>query len=302
MLPPAVVPYPNVGAEEGAAAAHPAARAVAQAWTALFDDPPAWPWLVARPGLVPWLGTDDAVEEARRRGISYAGPDPAVVRVVHDKAFALRAARVAGVEPAPIRDVPFVVDADALRSDGAAAAIEARVAAWPARFRASFTLKPRFGTSGRGRVAGRDARLDDAARNALPRLAARGGCVVEPWLARKDDLSTCWRVDDDGGIELLGSTRQHVSGAGVHKGNVVDDRGRSGHPRDDEMVEAARAVVVAARDEGLRGPCGVDAFTFVDEGREHLRAVVELNARFTAGIVAVGLSRRRSRTDRCPPR
>ena len=281
-----VVPYANVGAEEGAPSTHPAARAVADAWTALFADPP-WPWLVAKDGLVPWLATDDAVAEAARRGVPYAGPDPRVVRVVHDKAFALRVAREAGLEPTPIAGVAFAVDADALVGDAALRAIEARVAAWPARFRASFTLKPRIGTSGRGRVAGRDGRLGDDARAALPRLAARGGCVVEQWLRRVDDLSSCWHVADDGAIALLGTTRQDVSGAGVHKGNVVDARGRSGHPLDDALVESARVVVTAARDAGYRGPCGVDAFTFVDDEVVHLRPIVELNARFTAGIVAL---------------
>ncbi len=294
--------WPNVGAEEPGPlppAARAATDALVRTWAALFgaaarlDDvvgagAPSWPWLVAGDddALVPWLSTTAARDEAHRRGLRYAACDPDVVARVHDKAFAIRTARARGLEPAPLAGLATVFDPTELD----AARIEAIVAAWPQRFRASFTCKPRMGTSGRGRVAGKRGVLDEAARRALPRLAARGGCIVEPWLARIDDLSSCWHTSSSG-VLLLGTTRLRVSGAGVHRGNdgvVVDGLLRSGYARDEALVAAARVVVEAARDEGYRGPCGVDAFTFTDEGALHLRAVVELNARFTAGVVACG--------------
>jgi len=54
---------------------------------------------------------------------------------------------------------------------------------------------------------------------------------------------------------------------------------------------------VAARERGYAGPAGVDAFVFADPeapgaGAPILRPVVELNARFTAGTVTIGLVRR----------
>ena len=52
-------------------------------------------------------------------------------------------------------------------------------------------------------------------------------------------------------------------------------------------------VAEAAAAAGYHGPCGVDAFAFRGPGGEStLRSVVELNARFTMGTVALGLLRR----------
>jgi hypothetical protein len=61
---------------------------------------------------------------------------------------------------------------------------------------------------------------------------------------------------------------------------------------DEVLREDAAAVASAARDAGFRGVCGVDGFTFRADDREHTRSVVEFNARFTMGTVAVGLVRR----------
>jgi len=67
----------------------------------------------------------------------------------------------------------------------------------------------------------------------------------------------------------------------------------SGNRYDEALREAAVAVAQAAIAAGYHGPCGVDAFAFeVEPGRIELRPVVEFNARFTLGIVAIGWLRR----------
>jgi hypothetical protein len=79
-----------------------------------------------------------------------------------------------------------------------------------------------------------------------------------------------------------------------HRGEV-DRRGRvhCGSPFDDALREAGSELTAAAAEAGYRGPCGVDGFAFRDaEGHEILRPTVELNARFTLGIVALGCLRR----------
>ncbi len=52
-------------------------------------------------------------------------------------------------------------------------------------------------------------------------------------------------------------------------------------------------MALAAQRAGYVGPCGVDAFGFRGpDGEEELRPVVELNARFTLGLVTLGHAQR----------
>lgn len=293
----------NVGAEEGEGApggeAAVRARGLAALWRALFDPPPAFPWLAAGDGAAfAWLVTAAAAREAAADGRRLVGAPPDVVDRVHDKAFALEVARREGLLAPDLAEAIEVLEPELLRdADAAAARIEAVLARWPAAWRAAFTLKPRRGTSARGRVAGRDGRVDAALRGALARLAARGGALLEPWLPRLQDLSAQLRVDEGGMVVLLGTLEVRSTPAGVVRGHrgQVDPRVRvgSGSAFDEALREAAVEVARAAAEAGYRGPCGVDAFVYADrEGRPRLRAVCELNARFTAGTVAIGHLRR----------
>jgi hypothetical protein len=182
-----------------------------------------------------------------------------------------------------------LTDADAVRCR-----IEAAVASWPQAQRAAFVVKPRLGTSGRGRLAGRAGRIDPTRLgSALERFRARSGLLVEPWLERTVDLSAQLYVADPDDVRVLGSLRQVVTSGGGPTGHAgrLDEAGAvdSGTAWDGELRAAARVLGRAAARSGFRGPCGVDAFVFrADDGAEILRPVVELNARFTAGTVALG--------------
>jgi hypothetical protein len=179
----------------------------------------------------------------------------------------------------------------------------------------AFTLKPRLGSSGRGRVSGSLTTDQRSIRGAFPRLAQRGGAIFEPWLSRRTDLSVSLFVpppDASGpqpaAITLLGSLELLVTPSGVYRGHCgeVDSRGRifSGHPEDETLRADAAAVANEARAAGFFGPCGVDALTYVpadidstsatetDFDHERLRSLVEFNGRLTMGGVAIGLVRR----------
>jgi hypothetical protein len=95
----------------------------------------------------------------------------------------------------------------------------------------------------------------------------------------------------------LGTTRQWLTPSGVYRGQrgTFDAKGRvtSGSEHDEPLREAAAVVARAVADVGYFGPCGLDAFAYrAGNGQEAFRAVVEWNARFTMGIVAIGLLRR----------
>ncbi|MFQ5417765.1 MAG: hypothetical protein ACE5FL_12050 [Myxococcota bacterium] len=314
--------FANIGAEEGAAAATaPFRRAVAGLWQLLFrsdagwlgeDRPPepwpeAWgarpeaavfPWLADAGASWAWLNSAEAERAVAAAGGVLAGAAPEVVQRVHDKAFAHAAALEAGLQPPEIADTVVVLDPAALADpDAAVRAIETALARWPAPLRRSFTLKPRLGSSGRGRVAGRDGRADCAAvRGALSRLARQGGAMLEPWLERSADLSALLAVGAAGDVTLLGTTRQCLAPSGRYLGNrgTIDSRGRvtSGDDRDEALREAAGILAARAAAAGYVGPCGLDAFRFRRGDGEGFRPAVELNARFTLGHVAIALVRR----------
>jgi hypothetical protein len=317
---------PNLGGEEGpgwrALAYDPAVRAVAALWSLLFAPGaellypvslrPAWPaglgpppdgaafaWLEACAGVVPWLPTQDALGDRRLAGRALYGCSPELVLAVHDKGFAHAVAEKERLLPPPLRGLIEIFDPEQLRdADAAVARMEGILGEWPAWARRAFVLKPRLASSARGRVAGSDGCVDTPPlRGALPRLASRGGALLEPWLERLSDLSVQLHVDPSSGVTVLASLEQEMTPSGRllgHRGEI-DSRGRifSGHAVEETLRESAAQVAVAAAARGFQGPCGVDAFVFRGpDGEAVLRPVVELNARFTTGTVTAGLIRR----------
>jgi len=304
----------NVGAEEPGGPELAPARAAARLWCALFPAAswdaetaaaawpaelaaghgPAFDWLPGA-GLCAWWNDAASADAAARAGLALAGPAPEAVARVHDKAFAARVAEEAGHVPRALRGRVRVLEPEALRGPSAVERLRRELEAWPPALARSFTLKPRLGTSGRGRVSARSLDAPELAAG-LARLAERGGAVLEPWLERSADYATELHVGEDGTLTVLGVMEQRTTASGVYRGHrgELDHRGRvvSGGAHDDALLGAAADVARAAHAAGFHGPCGVDAFAFAHEGRSVLRPVVELNARFTLGTVVLGLLRR----------
>ncbi|MCH8083762.1 MAG: hypothetical protein IH885_05965 [Myxococcales bacterium] len=258
---------------------------------------PVFSWLDAPDHAVAWLNTPAALQFAKEAERRLLGAAPDVVRKVHDKAFAHGVAVAEKILPACLEPCIAVLESEALRDlDRAIREIEEKLACWPAWTAGRFTLKPRFGTSGRGRIAGHAGRVAEVS-GGFARLAESGGAMLEPWLKRTCDLSAQFWIGPDRRLVLLGTTELLVDGSGLYRGHrgFVDSKGRvtSGNPYDEALREAAVVVAQAATAAGYQGPCGIDAFAFeVEPGRVELRPIVEFNARFTLGIVAIGLLRR----------
>jgi hypothetical protein len=278
-------------------------------------DDPAFPWLADTGAeatrAIAWLPTATLETElSERQGRKLAGASVDATWRVHDKAFAARTAAELGLTPRALAPLVEVLEPEALRApDALLARLDGRLAEWPEWTQRRFTLKPRFGSSGRGRVGGRSRVEGAALRGALARLAERGGAIFEPWLDRVKDLSVCLRIPEAAGAAevdalptLLGSLETWSTPSGVYRGHCgeVDSRGRvfSGDPRDESLRADAAAVASRAREQGFFGVCGIDSFAYREptgpdgEPILRLRGAVELNARPTMGLVAIGLVRR----------
>ena len=330
---------PNLGAEEGddwrAFSHEPHARVAARLWSHLYSRGtrfryPArspkdswraercedrWPealgpvpagpvfaWLEESDHPTAWLNTKSLEHTAQGAlGLRPSGPPADLISAIHDKAFAVETAHELGLVSRAIEPLIWVIDAELLRSpEGLVPKLDEALRGWPAWTGGRFTLKPRLGSSGRGRVAGSGTADTQAVRSALPRLAERGGAIFEPWLERKKDLSVALHVPSpESRVALptvLGSLEMLATPSGAFRGHCgeVDSRGRifSGHREDETLRADAAAVARRARDHGFFGPCGIDAFTYMESDRERLRGLVEFNARATMGLVTIGLVRR----------
>lgn len=300
--------FANFGGEEGDSAVvkdlRPVLRNLRDAWAQIFTAGHAFDD-VNPLALVAWLNTPRALGEAHSSQRSLFGAPPEVVDVVHDKAFCAAVVAAHHLLPEEVQKFITVLDPADLDVESMARAV-AQAPLWSDDdANRGFAFKPRFGSSGRGRVDSRRPRSEW--ESALPRLKARGGVIVEPWFKRLLDLSAQWRVTDDGRIVLLGTTTARTSPAGLWQGAemVIDDDGiprslgsaPAGQPQvspwDRQLVDQSLLVVKAAAQAGYRGPCGVDAFVLLGPGGGSLLRLVELNARFTAGLVAVCLARGR---------
>ncbi len=314
-----VLLYPNFGAEEGERTSIPSTQrrgrgVLALLWALLFDDAvqiddddrprarPSWfpsngsafEWLDDLRGLVPWLSTDDAERHATKQRLAWGAPSPHIVTALSDKAWAFEVARRAGLHPPPVVESVLPIDATLFADPTSAAAeLEAWMGRWPSWVE-EYTLKPRLGSSGRGRVAGRVPTLPPQAVASFARFAAHRGVMLEPWFARIQDLSVQLLVESDR-VTILATTQQLLRPAGLYEGNcgVLTPTGiRSGTPFDEALIHAGQVIGEAARAAGYRGPCGIDAFAFAHQDQVYLRSVVELNARFTTGTIAIGMVER----------
>lgn len=169
-------------------------------------------------------------------------------------------------------------------------------------------IKADHGSSGRGLLR----ILGPADRATAPRwlanvFRAQPAVVVEPWLDRVADLSVCGHVQPDGDVRISGITRFLTDARGQYRGSVV---GRPWFGLDTDIVrfchgegrdprfsartlhDAASRAAAALHEAGYHGPFGVDALVHRDNGSLRLRPVVEINARWTMGHIALGLDAR----------
>lgn len=307
---------PNIGGEERPPSKPPAIVARVRdlfgwlfpAETRCVDGTPLAPWPEALPAhpqaaAFAWLEddamhawwNDDAAAAYATPASPLAGAPPEIARRVHDKAFAQRFAEREGYTPRALRGLVHCYEPEALRNSGATAEIRTRIATWPAWTGGAFTLKPRFGSSGRGRVGGTLDSEPPGFEASLRTLADRGGAILEPWCERVEDVSAQFHIAQDGALTLLGTLGLELSTSGVYRGHRghLDHRHRIGSnsPYDTELLAAAAALARAASSEGYHGPCGVDAFAFRGPDGVCFRPVCELNARFTLGTLVIGLLR-----------
>ena len=147
-------------------------------------------------------------------------------------------------------------------------------------------VKPVFGGSGYGFRVLKNRGQWNIERSRIERLCRGGGVIVEPWLRRKYDLSTSTKISRDGAVGAVTFQRQWVNGFGAWYGSYCDPTDPVVSRWKDQLETATRAAAAEVAREGYFGPVGFDSFVYGERGKEHLAAVIEINARYTMGMLA----------------
>lgn len=149
-----------------------------------------------------------------------------------------------------------------------------------------WVIKSPLGFAARDRVLGRGPSLrEPQARWSLRRLDKGETLIFQPWLEVIREYGVVMDIRADGAFEIHGISDLQTNGAGTSKGYVL---GRHPSPlRVNELERIAGIVGDRLFKEGYFGPVGIDAL----EHSGGLHPLLEINARYTMGFIAVAVER-----------
>ena len=254
----------------------------------------------------PWPGP--LVNEARERGVELVSPrdaKPQTGRLFTPWGWTPSAAAAGGSVRAEVYPLPFEVVARvnsklwshtlevemgwALADSVVARTLEelcdAAARACPGRDD-KWVVKSPYGFAARDRVLGRGPRVEGPhAVWASKRLARGEALLFQPWLEVEREYGVVVRLERDGSHRVLGVSDLRTNGAGTALGYVLG-RPPSRH-RMAELEGVAATVCARLHAEGYHGPAGLDAL----EHAGGLHPLLEVNARYTMGFVALAVER-----------
>jgi hypothetical protein len=149
-----------------------------------------------------------------------------------------------------------------------------------------WVIKSPFGFAARDRVLGRGPLIAEAqARWASRRLDRGETLIFQPWLEVLREYGVVLEISPAGESVLQGISDLQTNGAGTGTGYIL---GRPPAPaRLHELERIASIVAGRLFKEGYYGPVGIDAL----EHTGGLHPLLEINARYTMGFVALAVER-----------
>jgi hypothetical protein len=149
-----------------------------------------------------------------------------------------------------------------------------------------WVVKSPYGFAARDRVLGRGPSLaEPQAKWSRRRLALGETLIFQPWLEVIREYGVVMEISPEGAFEIHGISNLQTNGAGTGTGYIL---GRPPEPRRaGELERIAGIIGERLFKEGYHGPVGIDAL-------EHSRGfhpLLEINARYTMGFVAVAVER-----------
>jgi hypothetical protein len=253
----------------------------------------------------PW--SEHLIGEARRRGVELVSPEQSMTNHIFTPWGWTPSAAAAGEKagaivspPAPFETIARVNSklwSHALEVEfgwaqpGAGVAstfdeLQEQVARACPKADDKWVIKSPFGFAARERVLGRGPRLEEPQGRWSQRRLSRGEKLIfQPWLEVIREYGVVMEIAPDGDCLIQGVSDLQTNGAGTGKGYVL---GRAPAPhRAAELERIAMIVGQRLFEEGYFGPVGVDAL----EHAGGLHPLLEINARYTMGFVALAVER-----------
>jgi hypothetical protein len=149
-----------------------------------------------------------------------------------------------------------------------------------------WVIKSPFGFAARDRVLGRGPTIEEPQAKWSQRRLAKGETLIfQPWLEVIREYGIVMEISPDGALEIHGISDLQTNGAGTGAGYIL---GRPPAPhRVRELERVAALVGERLFKEGYHGPAGIDAL----EHTGGLNPLLEINARYTMGFVALAVER-----------
>jgi hypothetical protein len=149
-----------------------------------------------------------------------------------------------------------------------------------------WVIKSPLGFAARDRVLGRGPSLEAPQAKWSQRRLSKGETLIfQPWLEVIREYGVVMEIFQDGAVEIYGISDLQTNGAGTGLGYLL---GRPPAPhRLVELERIARLVGERLFREGYYGPVGIDAL----EHTGGLHPLLEINARYTMGFVAIAVER-----------
>jgi hypothetical protein len=149
-----------------------------------------------------------------------------------------------------------------------------------------WVIKSPFGFAARERVLGRGPLMaEPQGRWAQRRLSEGLTLIFQPWLEVRREYGVSMLIEEDGRCAIQGISDLQTNGAGTGTGYIL------GRPPASQRVAELEsiALIVGQRlfKEGYFGPAGMDAL----EHAGGLHPLLEINARYTMGFVALAVER-----------
>jgi len=221
-------------------------------------------------GLVVWGVTPGTARLAEALGLASSFPAPEVVKQINDKGFSHQLERQLGI---------------ALPGSRLVSAFEQLLQA-VRDCPHDWVLKHPFGFSGRERVLGKHAQISDSAAGWARRKLGQGWTLLfEPWVEERRDASYHFDISPEGKLEFVGFCRMLTDAGGVYRGTRVDPNEKP----DPDTLQCLSQVAKELADRGYWGPVGIDSLTGILGHEVCRRPLVEINARYSFGRLALAL-------------
>ncbi len=147
-----------------------------------------------------------------------------------------------------------------------------------------WVIKDPWGVSGRERIVGTAGKMTPHAAHWI-RRHIKNELLFEPWVTNKKEFSLHFEISNNKQIQYLGSLSLLTNHAGTYRGNKKS----SSLQPPQHWLTIAHQIAQKLLNLGYWGPISLDAFLGQLEDNIVQRPLVEINARYTFGRIALEL-------------